>query len=325
MLLRHRPMRPKDIAECVDIVKTHPVIGPRYGRAIDDLRAAWLQLLGREAMITAVMEAVEDLRARICFVAVSVCVTDDFIRELKTAPLFWVGPELAKRTVQGDCPVLTDRQLREQNSRGGVSNVTWEAFPRAGYEAHGELYRKIMECYIETHQGFLWKELIAGQVESPQRLQWNLRNGGLLWDAERGRYVDALDRDPEEIVREPHIVGLTRDIEISRPASWVGALFRYHPPRFGFSRSEQELLLSALDGATDEELSKSLHVSLATVKKQWLSIYRRVAAGLPELISSESTEGPESKRGKEKRRHLLAYLHEHPEELRPTIAKSLLS
>ena len=60
--------------------------------------------------------------------------------------------------------------------------------------------------------------------------------------------------------------------------SWVGTLFDYQPPRFGFSRSEQRLLHAALAGesGTDNELSESLGVSLPTIKKMWLSIYRRV-------------------------------------------------
>jgi hypothetical protein len=38
--------------------------------------------------------------------------------------------------------------------------------------------------------------------------------------------------------------------------SWVGTLFDYHPPRCGFSRSEQRMLLTALEGGTDRELSR---------------------------------------------------------------------
>jgi hypothetical protein len=46
MPLRFRPMQPKDIRECSEIIPAHPVIGPRYGRAMHDLREAWLRSLG---------------------------------------------------------------------------------------------------------------------------------------------------------------------------------------------------------------------------------------------------------------------------------------
>ena len=49
MKLRHRPMQPGDIRECVDIVANHPVIGPRYGPAIEHLPEAWLRLLECES------------------------------------------------------------------------------------------------------------------------------------------------------------------------------------------------------------------------------------------------------------------------------------
>ena len=49
----------------------------------------------------------------------------------------------------------------------------------------------------------------------------------------------------------------------------IGSLFVYRPPQFGFSRAEQRLLLAALHGGTDRELSGDLGISLATVKKTW--------------------------------------------------------
>ncbi len=41
MTIRCRPMQLNDVRECVHIVAAHPILGPRYGSAIVDLRAAW--------------------------------------------------------------------------------------------------------------------------------------------------------------------------------------------------------------------------------------------------------------------------------------------
>ena len=49
MIFTHRPMQPEDIPECVKIMASHPVFGPRYGRDIDLLPEAWLCLLQYEA------------------------------------------------------------------------------------------------------------------------------------------------------------------------------------------------------------------------------------------------------------------------------------
>ena len=322
MPLRHRQMRPKDVHECVEIIATHPVIGPRYGKTIEHLGPAWLQLLGREAMRTSVIEFEEDGQATICFVGVSLCVHDDFVRDLKTPPLVWFGPELAKQVQRSDSPALTDKQVRECNSKNGLSLVVWEGCIRPGFETHTDLYREIIRAFLEDHQGFLWKELIAAQAESVEYFQWILSTGGLWWNSAEAKYVNSTAKDHAKIIARPHIIGVTKALEVRRPGSWVGHLFDYRPPRCGFSRSEQQLLRSALGGGTDEELAKTLCVSVPTVKKTWLSIYGRAGKRLPQLIVSHSlTES--ACRGKEKRRRLLAYLREHPEELRPVSVRLL--
>jgi DNA-binding CsgD family transcriptional regulator len=146
--------------------------------------------------------------------------------------------------------------------------------------------------------------------------------GGLLLGRD-GRYGDFGGIGAEQLVREPHIVGITRDLALQQFGSWISSLFRYQPPRFGFTRSEQRLLLSALVGGTDEELSRLLNTSLSSVKKTWRSVYDRVSARLPELIPGDSQpDGDVSKRGRDKKQRLIAYLREHPEELRP-VSRSL--
>lgn len=64
MALRYRPMRPEDVQECVAIVGAHPILGPRYGPAIADLKGVWLGLLSREAFRAVVFEDVRDASTR---------------------------------------------------------------------------------------------------------------------------------------------------------------------------------------------------------------------------------------------------------------------
>ena len=323
MGLRSRPMRPEDVAECAKIVAANPMRGPRYGSAIAGLRPAWLRLLQCEAKRAMVIEEVNGSHATICFAGVSVFVGDDFVREIKS-PLRWVGPELARRFMGGDSPLLSGKQLRAANSCGGLNLIVWEGCIRPEFEQHSEVHRKILNMFIEGHCGYLWKEVIAAQMESVERLQWTLQTGGLLWNPARGRYVESLGKNPREILREPHLVGVTREIERGRPGTWVGALFDYHPPQLGFSPSEQRLLLSALSDRTDEELCDESGTSISTVKNTWRSIYNRAASRLPELFPDHPTADLRpSQRGKEKRRFLLAYLRQHPEELRPVSRKHL--
>lgn len=316
-------MQPRDIPECVDIVAHHPVLGPRYGPAIEHLAEAWLRLLQREACISSVFLAGEGSDAILCFFGITAIVRDDFLHEMKTPPHFWHGPELTRRIIDGESPLLSDKQLRDANSLDGLNAVCWEGCFRPGYEGHRELQRYMMSTFIQIHQGYLWKELIGSQSDSLQHLDFALKTGGCLWDPLAGCYTAPLNRDLNEIFSKPHILGITRQSDWA--GNWVGALFDYHPPMFGFSRSEQRLLSCALPGVTDEQLAGMLGISLPAVKKMWVSIYRRVEDYLPELNPNPlRPENPAKNRGREKRRHVLDYLREHPEELRP-FSRKLLS
>ena len=323
MSLRWRPMEPKDVARCAEIIAAHPVIGARYGPAIKDLDRAWLHLLDSEAMTTAVFEEVERGRANLIGVGVGVFVHDEFVRELKTPPQFWFGPELTKRVINGNSPVLSDKEVREANSGDGLIELVWETLTLLSFAKRSDVYHLMGQAYIEIHRGFRLKEMITSQAESPERLQWAIDAGGLYWDPKTARYVKALKKGIEQFSQKPHIVGITRELELARPGSWVGSLFDYQPPRFRFNAGEQRLLICAMgnQAGTNETLAKSLELSLSTVKKMWLSIYSRVGELAPELIAQDADNSSEHKRGMEKRRGLLAYLREHQEELRPVVRR----
>jgi hypothetical protein len=324
MSIRHRPMQPKDVRACVEIVAAHPVIAAWYGDAIADLRPALLRLLGCEAAKTIVFEDVEGAHVRIWGVGISVFVSDEFLRELKTPPLSWIGPELAKRIVRGNSPVLSDRQVQEANSCGGLNAVVWEGCIRPEDIARTEATSTMMGVFFEEHRGYLLKETIAAQAAGVEHLQMLLNSGALLWGPEHGHYLGSVVGNPHEVVGKPHVLGQTRELAQKQHGLWAANLFVYERPRFCFSRGEQRLLVAALRGGTDEELADELATSLATVKKMWLSIYQRVASCAPELIPVHSQADvwmPE--RGKEKKHRLLGYLREHPEELRPVSRKLL--
>lgn len=325
MSIRYRPMRPSDVQECVEIVATHPVLGARYGATISDLGAAWLRVLYGDGFGTsAVFEETDGAATKKLALGVSAFVTDDFMRELKSLPSFWIGPELTRRVMWGESPLLSLRQIREANSHSGLTALTWEVVIRPEALSRSELMNTVMTAYLVNHSGFRLKE-IAAQAESPENLDGMRHTGGLLWNFAEGRYGEFWQEDVQGVVRKPHLSGMTRTLAQRRSGSWLGSLFLlYQPPRIGFSRSEQRLLASAMQGSTDQELSDEVAVSLATVKKTWCSIYQRVAARSPELIPNHSDpDNGANRRGKEKKQRLIAYLREHLEELRPVSRKAL--
>ena len=315
MGIHWRPMRSKDVRECVEIVPTHPILGPRYGPAIADLKAVWLSLLGREAFRAVVFEEVQGSSIRRMGVGVSAFVSEDYLLRMKTPPLFWVGPDLTMRIARGESPLLSDRETRAANQSGGLNLLSWEGAVRAEYAGRPDAFAALLSAFLEQHRGFLLKELIGSAI-TPDQLEGMLRTGGQILNAE-GKYVDSVQGTQLDLLASPHYMGLTREVALSRTGAWVGSLFIHESPQFCFRPSEQRLLLTALQGGTDEELSDELGISHSAVKKTWLLMYERVSAYLPGFSPDHEAAEGTSERGKEKKQRLLAYLRQHPEELRP--------
>lgn len=317
MAISYRPMRPKDVRECVDIVAAHPVIGPRYGGAVRDLKAVWLRLIGEEAFRAVVFEDSRNSHARTIGVGVSVFVSEEFLHSLKTPPFFWVGPELTRRIARGESPLLSNQEVRQRNANGGLNLVTWEGALHADFFDSVEAHTLCGSAFHEQHRGFLLREPL-GHAMTRDVLDLSLRAGFLLLDRD-GQYVECISEPLDGIFAKPHYFGLTRELALARVGTWIGTLFVYQPPQCGFRPSEQRLLLTALRGRTDEELGNELGISKSAVKKMWLSIYERVSAHMPCLLPSRASDPDGKERGKEKKQRLLAYLREHLEELRPAL------
>ena len=219
------------------------------------------------------------------------------------------------RIARGESPLLSDRETRAANQSGGLNLVSWEGAVRAEYAGRPDAFAALLSAFLEQHRGFLLKELIGSAI-TPDQLEGMLRTGGQILNAE-GKYVDSVEGTQLDLLASPHYMGLTREVALSRTGAWVGSLFIHESPRFCFRPSEQRLLLTALQGGTDEQLSDELGISHSAVKKTWLLIYERVTAYLPGFSPDHEPAEGTSERGKEKKQRLLAYLRQHPEELRP--------
>ncbi len=156
MGIHWRPMRSKDVRECVEIVATHPVLGPRYGPVIAELKAVWLGLLGREAIRAVVFEDVQDSSIKKMGVGFSAFVSDEYLLRMKTPLFFWVGPDLTMRIARGESPLLSDKEMRKANQNGGLNLLCWEGALRTEYtnraDAHAALERFRVKClHLTAH------------------------------------------------------------------------------------------------------------------------------------------------------------------------------
>ncbi len=323
MSIRYRPMESKDIATCAAVIASHPVFRPRYGETISHLGAAWQKLLGADSFVSTVFEEVREAKPTVLGAGIAVFVTDDFINELKTSPHFWIGPELVVRVLRGKSPVLSDKELRNANSFGGLNIATWQCGVSPENVARGEVGNTIMCAFVKLLSGFQIKEQVL-QGESVEQMRAAHAAGAFLWSAAKGSY-QSLDGMPfEKLLKERHVLGMSRDLASRFPGSWAASTYLYRPPRLAFSRSEQRLLTCGLDGGTEEEIARKLAISLAAVRTGWRTIYERAGMLEPDLLLNQmQASGRTAERGKEKKQRVLAYIREHPEELRPISRKWL--
>lgn len=125
MPLRYRDMQLEDVSRSVEIVAANPILQPRYGPAISELKECWLRLLGSRAFTAVVFEEMEHGSRRLVGAGISVFLSDAFVREMKTPPLIWIGPEIVRRISVGNSPVLSDKQVAEFNTHGGLNLFGW--------------------------------------------------------------------------------------------------------------------------------------------------------------------------------------------------------
>jgi hypothetical protein len=119
----------------------------------------------------------------------------------------------------------------------------------------------------------------------------------------------------------PAFLRITRDeARNTLPGTSVRHVFEHHPPLFRFSASQRRLLWLALFDESDAHLTARLDVSVHGLKKLWRGIYERIEDKMPEFFG-EASGADDGRRGPEKRRQVLAYVRQRPEELRPWVER----
>ena len=213
----HRPMRAKDVREAVKATAAHPFLAARYGSRLADLERVWLGLLRLDASVCFILEETRGANLRIAGVGIATFVLDEFVRELKTPPLRWIGPEAVDRIVQGRSPVLSDREVREANSTTGLNVAVWQSAMRVE-EFTAELANEATTSFHESLGGFLMRETVtqADCFDTWAVLRNMCQHLGLRFvNAVNGSYGEY----PEDWdMTQPHLLGITRNWRSTRPA-----------------------------------------------------------------------------------------------------------
>jgi hypothetical protein len=308
----------EDLAECCAL---HGSLGlPYTKRSWRILPEMWRTLLSGGAMqLCLVANRARLVGSRIVSFSTVLFVTDEFCSEARSKLRPYLGVELARQYLSRELPVLNREQVARANAGDGLNVITcFEGLAHDGFSPEQLLAvrGKQNEALHLGISGYHVKEFLADPV-GEETSQWMLDAGARL-RRDYSNYFRKHHLPKPESSRRPCLVGLSKEEALAHPGCNIAGLFVYTAPRFHFSRSERVLLQHALMGETCEKVAASLFLSPWTVKKRWHAIYDRVADIDSELLPPPIAYGARpSSRGAERRRHLLNYLRQHLEELRP--------
>lgn len=265
----------------------------------------WRALLRDPAFRGIVVEAYPPVAGhRIVSSGMGVFVTPEFMAAEIENPQPGLNARIIASIAEGRSVLLKPQQIGRCNAGAGMDIVnlhgSWRHAELNPVQT-GEVNTLLAQSFLETFRGYRLHRILRepfGQVELEV-----MRQAGVF---------ETLAEFPES---DSAINLLTRKGALSRPHSMAGAMFRYRNPELRLRPADQRLLLAALNGQTDEELSVELDSSISAVKKRWLAIFDRIAEARPEFFADGP--GHDHVRGRQKRHRVLSYVREHPEELRP--------
>ncbi len=316
MHVTFRPALGDDVEKCFRLLPAGFVCEPETRRQLPDVWQQWLQ--DGVYQMTVLEDRERPMGQRLVGFGSSAFVTNAFAAELREGQL---PPSPAAHAVQrhlvGQSPLLSSEAVRRANSGPGLNllvlHIGWDESVLTPEEVRW-VKSKLIEAFYFTHGGYRIKAFLQ-EVFSEEEMRRGLATGSRLYTDYAEFFSGSVTSPPP--ASRPFLVGATRDE--AQDGSTIAPMFFYTPPRFFFKPWEQELLCLAMLGRSDAEAVAALHVSRSTVQKRWHTIYERTAAA-PDLFPPDAVAGQSPQtRGAEKRRHLLAYLRHHPEELRPVL------
>lgn len=241
----------------------------------------------------------------------SVFVQERFIDHELSDPRPGLNARVLASIDSGKSVVLSESELRLANTNGSLDSLilygSWRSDVLSPEAVH-EVCACLAFSYIDRHQGYHLNRLITETVGHEERIALG---ASLVWRTLK---------DFDELSKHARTLWVvTREDSLAVKANIINPLFIHKVPVLGLRDADQQLLMAAIGGLTDEELSLKLGLTLSTVKKRWISIFERTIDARPNLFPAIKLSSGQ-KRGRQKRHHVLAYVRLHPEELRPRIA-----
>lgn len=317
MDLISRAPKPEDFAAFYDnLFRPHRADAPLR----EQVRHEWEVFLAHPRTLSVLVEDRQRPAGdRVVAFAQAIFVSDRFVQRALAGGQPWLNRQAAGEREA----LLTPAEVDRDNPNGGlIALVTrWgRAHALLELEEKVRVQRFTSQRFRQLTRGHQFKEILLEVVGADARRRTEEAGFSVRSDyAEFARRMHCPWRDSEH----PYLMGVTREEAAAHESTLISEFFLYTPPRLGLKTDHREMLREALRGQTDEQIALTLSVSGATIKKWWAVIYDQVNQRDAAVLSSCDDEsarprnGKVGRRGPEKRRRLLQYLHEHPEEIGP--------
>lgn len=275
--------------------------------------AVWKKVFLSPAFKCGVIEANPAIRnQRIVGFGASIFISSKIVDDELANPLPGLNARIIQKIEEGSSVTLTESQLRAGNTEGGLDLIVLCGCWRKDIlnpDQISEVQMLLASSFLRDHAGYRLKRLLTEPL-GEEEIRFVATSPAWQQVGDFGSSSDL-----NNLHRSLWLVTRTNGLAV--PWSIASMLFHYHEPLLGLRSSDQHLLLAALDGMTDLELSHRLGLHLGTIKKRWISLFDRVADAQPGLLPEMNSGNNDNRRGPQKRHHVLAYVREHPEELRP--------
>jgi hypothetical protein len=310
-MMSWRPIRTSELEECLSL-NPKSMGDELVGRA----RAvtAWQRLRKARSFRAVLIESDVPIRGhRIVGFAANVFVSASFAEREIADPKPGLNSRLISSIASGDAVVLTAEELAYENTQGSLHLIVAQPCSMPAVltpEERQDVIRQISLANLSCFDGYRVRQVLmeatsADEIEIAKSFQvWKIlssledyhrRNPGNSWNRDRALFA----------------------IDLAGGHSFEVKAGHNREPILGLRNSDQELLEAALRATTDKELSVELGLKLPALKKRWASVFNRVAVAKPDLLPGLDDNLDRQTRGRQKKHRLLAYVREHPEELRP--------
>ena len=316
--LQRRLLQPRDFDAALGLLPRWLGLDATMRAQLPALWRALLQHPGFNADVIEDMNAPADRRVQA--IGMAIALDDRWQRRMRGTPVPWRTRDLYAELLAGQTRPPSEREMALANaSRGEDEGVSFMVlhYQQRNMDLNDPQAVAVVSAGVTAmrlaHAGHRVREIFQ---EAWQDEHAYMHSIGMV---QRSAHNRATGDAQAQLL--PELFGLHRAEALRKlPGFQIREIFEHCTPIFGFRGAEQRLLRRALFDEPDELIASLIAASPHTLKKLWRSIYERVEDRFPSLLADAAPIAAEGVRGPEKRRTLMRYLRQHPEEIRPYAA-----